>query len=80
MEVESEHAETVALFLELLDEALKDYTGNLNASFEPIGWMLDEGGGLQAGVVRKCGPQVKSKIATCRYVFAHSMLLYLYVS
>ena len=74
MEFEYEDAETVALFLQLLDEALQDYTGKLNASFEPIGWILDEGGGLQAGNVRKCGPQVKSKIATCRYVFA----LYLY--
>ena len=64
-QVESGNAETVALFLEILNEALQEYKGS-NIIFNPLGWMLDEGGGLQAGLVSKYGPEVKSKIATCR--------------
>lgn len=67
MQVESEDTQTVALFIEILNEALQEYKGT-DIIFNPLGWMLDEGGGLQAGIVSKYGPGIKSKIATCRYV------------
>ena len=69
MECESENGNTVSLFLRLFNSALSDHKGE-SVKFLPFGWMLDEGGGLHAGVTDVYGEEEKARIVSCRLVTA----------
>ena len=74
MEVKVERTEHVALFWQLLNEALQELTGDNTVVFNPIAFLVDEAGANHCGIMQVFGVEVATtRIFTCQSHFYHNM-------
>ena len=74
MEVRSERTQHIALFWNLLNEALREHTGVADYIFNPVAFMVDEAGANHCGIQEAFGEEVATtKVITCQSHFFHNM-------
>ena len=69
MDVQRENKEMVALFFELFNEALREYTGDKNYKFNPTMIVTDEAGAIHQGLHEVFGHNFLERISTCQWHF-----------
>ena len=65
METERESTECVALCWSLFNSAIANYTGGKKCVFNPVGWVMDEGLGLWAGLKEVYGDEATKSSVSC---------------
>ena len=69
MDCKRETKDMVALFFELFNSALQDYTGDPNYHFNPIMLVTDEAGAIHNGLHEVFGFDFLERISTCQWHF-----------
>ena len=69
MDVKHENKESVQLFFETFNEALREYTGDPNYYFNPAMFVTDAAGAIHQGMYSVFGDPFIDKISTCQWHF-----------
>ena len=69
MDCHRETKDMVALFFELFNSALRDYTGNPDYVFNPAMLVTDEAGAIHQGLHEVFGHEFLERISTCQWHF-----------
>lgn len=75
MEVKGENTKNIYLFWKHLNKMLQKFTGNSSYMFNPRGWMTDENGAMENGILDEFGEDKRFQCYTCQYHFRKCLQL-----
>ena len=69
MEAESENTLSMTMFWDVLNEAIREHTGDGNSRFRPYGYMMDEAGAFWASIAAVQGDEDFQRSVSCEKHF-----------